>query len=51
LIYTNKPVDKLTEVEKSYLGGFVVSYKNGKSECPSNEQMDYWIKFNKPIIF
>lgn len=51
VIFANKPFEKISDYDKSQIGGYIVSYRNKKEECPSQKQMDYWIKQDKPVIF
>ncbi|MFA5086746.1 MAG: hypothetical protein WC470_00390 [Candidatus Paceibacterota bacterium] len=51
VIFANKPMEKISDYDKSQIGGYLVSYLNKEEKCPSQSQMDYWVKTNKPVIF
>lgn len=51
VIFTKKSLEKLSDYDKSGIGGYLVSYLNKEEKCPSQLQMDYWVKTNKPVIF
>lgn len=51
LIYAPKGLKTVSNEDQNRLGGYLVSYQNKDENCPSFAQMEYWQKFNKPIIF
>jgi hypothetical protein len=51
LVYTPKGLKTVSKEDQERLGGYLVSYNNDGQYCPSMAQMEYWQKFNKPIIF